>query len=624
MDSGDRNEDAITASLRDLAWRQVDASVVITGRAGRIVDWNDGATRLFGWTAQEAIGATWEDLAGPVAADPDPRRAQVRDRLEAATPFTGELTVATKSRTRIPILVTAGPVRDEAGEIVGTIWIAIDDRRRSLAEERFEVAFRESPVASVITTGVRQLILDVNPAFEQLSDFDRQDVIGRTSDELGLWDDPETSAAMLDLTRAHARITDASVAFRTRRGVIVQTRLSGRPIQLADGPAYLWMAVDETDRLRATEHLQRTQRLEAIGLLAGGIAHDFNNVMTTIGGTASLAARHVGPDHPIAPDLDQIVRSIERAVSLTQQLLAFSGRIVLRPERLDLLTIAQEMAPTLSRLAPPGSQVLVTGETGAGRIQADPGQIRQVLLNLAVNAFDAMPAGGTLRIDVAGHGGTGPADPVRVRLRVSDDGAGMSDAVLGRLFEPFFTTKPIGQGTGLGLAVVHGIVEQSGGSIDVASAPGKGSTFTIDLPPDEAALETDSSSAGPLADDRVATILVVEDDSAVRMLARRVLERRGHRVVEAEDGVAGLDALADLASLDLILTDLTMPRMGGIAMAARISELRPDVPVIFMSGYGESALAQDGVLDPSIRLLSKPFAIDDLAGIVHRTLAERT
>lgn len=610
-------------ALRRQAWRQVDAAVVITDADGRIVEWNDGAARLFGWSATESIGATWEALAGPVAADLDPRRAEIRDRLDESGAYTGELTVCTKSGERIPILVSGGRVKDDCGTVVGSIGIAIDDRRRSLAEERFEVAFRESPVASVITTGARQLILDVNPAFELLSGIDRHDAIGRTSDELELWDDPDTSAAVLDLTRAQASITDAPIAFRTRTGAVVQARVSGRPIQLSDGPAYLWMAVDETDRLRAAEQLHRTQRLEAIGLLAGGIAHDFNNLMTTIAGTASLAARQLGSDHALAADLDQIIRSTERAVELTQQLLAFSGRQVLRPQRIDVAATAREMAPTLLRLAPPATQVLISGDAGAAWIQADPGQIRQVLLNLAMNAFDAMPDGGCLRIEVAVVGGTSPKDPGRVRLVVSDDGTGMTDAVLARSFEPFFTMKPPGQGTGLGLAVVHGIIEQSGGTIEVESAPGNGTTFTIDLPQADAkATACMPTSVESLAEDRAATILLVEDETAIRLLARRVLERRGHRVIEAEDGMAGLQALAGLESLDLVLTDLTMPRMGGVEMAARIAELRPDVPVIFMSGFGESALARDGVLDPSIRLLSKPFSIDDLATIVHRTLAE--
>ena len=197
MTIGDRGRDVASARLRDLAFAQVDASVVITDRDGRIVEWNDGATRLFGWTPDEALGATWEDLAGPVAADPDPRRALVRRQLEAAASYTGELTVATKSGERIPILVSGGPIRDEDGQVVGAIGIAIDDRRRELAEERFEVAFREAPVASVMTTGERQLILDVNPAFEFLSGYKRHEVIGRTSDELGLWGDPDMSDAVL-------------------------------------------------------------------------------------------------------------------------------------------------------------------------------------------------------------------------------------------------------------------------------------------------------------------------------------------------------------------------------------------------------------------------------------------
>lgn len=628
MNAGDRrHESALVARLREAAWRQVDAAVTITDLDGRIVDWNDGATRLFGWTPEEAIDGTWEDLAGPAEADPDPRRALIRQDLATTGAHTGEVTVAIKSGERIPILVSCGRVRDEDGTVMGSVGIAIDDRRRSHAEERFEVAFREAPVASAITTGERQLILDVNPAFEQLSGLARRDVVGRTSNELELWDDPAVAAEILLLTRSQMPISDLPVSFRTRNRATIQARLSGRPIQLTDGPAYLWMAVDETDRVRAEAQLQQAQRLESIGLLAGGIAHDFNNIMTAIRGSATLAVRQLGPGHEVAGDLERIVEATERAVGLTAQLLAFSGRQVVRPERLDLAALVRQMTASLVLLAPPGVAVVIhAGDAGAS-VQADAGQLRQVLVILARNAIDAMPLGGSLRVSVTIED-TGPPDPERprrVRLTVADSGTGMTDAVQARIFEPFFTTKAPGEGTGLGLAVVHGVIERCGGTIAVVSTPEDGTTFTIELPAASGADPAEGpADAEPPTEDRPATILLVEDEAAIRQLARRILERRGHTIIEAEDGQAGLEALGSLATVDLVLTDLTMPRMGGVEMAARIAETRPDVPVIFMSGHGESALARDGVLDPGIRLLSKPFAIDDLVAIVHDALAGRT
>ena len=724
--------------------------MVITDLDDRIVEWNDGATRLFGWTEREALGQSWAGLAGPTAADPDPRRAEVDERLRAGEGYTGELTVSTKGGQRLPIIVTGGRIRDETGAVVGSIGIAIDDRRRSLAEERFEVAFHAAPVASAITSGDRQLILDVNAAFEQLSGIARHDAIGRTSNELGLWDDPTAAAGVLARTRAQTPITDERVRFRVRDGDIVHARISGRPITLSDGPAYLWMAVDETERVaaeervrattarltavvdgsplaiglldpeqrvqlwnpaaerllgwaadevvgapnpirsrdpvetqrlvqavgaagepvtsvvtlldrlgrevrvelslapvigpdgqpagilamgadvsereRLAERLQLAQRMEAIGVLAGGIAHDINNTMTAISGNADLAARMLEPGHPAVDDLEEIVRATRRAADLTRQLLAFSRRSVIQPQVLDLAEEARSMEGMLRRLIGPEIELAVDAPE-AGWIEVDPGQLHQVLLNLAVNARDAMPDGGRLRIAVenASEGGIGE-DPSRavVRLIVTDTGIGIDPSVQARIFEPFFTTKPAGQGTGLGLAVVHGIVEQAGGRIDVDSRPGDGTTFRVTLPAatTEEGTVTGETRSAPSSPDPTApaTILLVEDEPAIRTLARRVLEARGHTVIEADDGLAGLERAEATPGLDLVLTDLTMPRMGGEELARRLAELRPSLPIVFMSGYGESRLAEGGVLHPSIRLLAKPFAIDDLVAIVDRAL----
>jgi two-component system cell cycle sensor histidine kinase/response regulator CckA len=747
------------------AWRQLDAAVVITDGAGRIVEWNDGATRLFGWTSAEAIGQSWSQLAGPTATDPDPRRAEIDRRRGAGEGYTGELTVSTKAGHRLPIIVSGGPIRDAQGRIAGSIGIAIDDSRRSLAEERFEVAFHAAPVASVITSGDRQLILDVNQAFEQLSGIARHDAIGRTTNELGLWDDPAMSAAVLELTRAQATVQDQRIRFRVRDGTVAHARVSGRPIALSDGPAYLWMALDETERVaaeervqaaaarltavvdasplaiclldadqrvqlwnpaaerllgwsadevlgrvnpirshdpsetrrlvdsvqatgeagtivvtlidrlgrdvrvelslapvigadgapagilamgadvsereRLTERLQLAQRMEAVGVLAGGIAHDINNTMTAIGGNAALAARLLEPDHPATEDLAEIVRATERAADLTRQLLAFSRRSVIRPEVLDLAEEARSMEGMLRRLIGPSIELEVLAP-GPAWVKADPGQMHQVLLNLAVNARDAMPGGGTVRIQVdetteAVEGGAvDGAVATAVRLTVVDTGSGIDDDVLAHMFEPFFTTKPPGQGTGLGLAVVHGIIEQAGGRIEVDSRPGAGTMFEVTLP----RVRVDAEGSGEENDGRAmdrpgegrrpvgaeatttaqATILLVEDEPSIRALARRVLQSRGHRVVEAEDGVAGLERARATPELDLVLTDLTMPRMGGEELARHLAEVRPKVPIVYMSGYGEARLTEDGVLDPSIRLLAKPFGIDALVQIVEEAL----
>lgn len=645
------------AQLRDRALDQVGAAIVLTDATGRIVDWTPGATRLFGWTRDEAIGRRWDELAGPVADDPDPRRAQIREGLAEGRSYTGELTVSTRDGRRIPIIVDGGPIRDAAGQVVGAIGIAIDDSRRSAAEQRFEIAFRHSPVASVITVAPRQLILDVNPAFEALSGYARADVVGRTSNELGLWAAPGIAEALQAQTVEGAPVDDIAIQVRDARGRVLEARIHGRPITLADGPAYLWTAVDETERLRAErearrlqERLHEAEKLESIGHLAGGIAHDFNNLMTTIGGYTEMAMGALGPDHRVAADLVEVRRAADRAAALTQQLLAFSRRQVIAPERLDLDRLVRDLLPSVAALVGPAIDVDVAprddAEAGPSIVLADPGALGQVVTNLAANARDAMPGGGRLCLSIRsvtlGAAEATAVDPTLapgryVQLLVEDTGIGMDDDTLAHGFDPFFTTKPDGRGAGLGLSVVHGIVRQSGGAVHLASQPGAGTVVTVTLPaapvPDQvstsqpadrpAGTADDGSAddgavgegaAGGMADDgQRPVVLIAEDEPAIRRLAARVLERAGHRVVTAEDGRTALGLAATLPRLDVLLTDLTMPHLGGVELAQRLTATRPDVRVVYMSGYGEERLAEDGVLAADVRLLHKPF---DMAALV--------
>lgn len=643
------------AELRDRALDQVGAAIVITDAAGCIVDWSPGATRLFGWTRDDAIGRTWDDLAGPVADDPDPRRAQIRDGLDEGRSYTGELTVSTKAGRRIPVIVDGSRIRDDDGRVIGSIGIAIDDSRRSAAEERFEVAFRHSPVASVITVAPRQLILDVNPAFEALSGYARADVVGRTSNELGLWAVPGIADALQASTAAGKPVDDVPIRVKDARGRVLDARIHGRPITLSDGPAYLWTTIDETERLHAEreahsleERLHEAEKLESIGHLAGGIAHDFNNLMTTIGGYTEMVLGSLGPDHPVAPDLVEVQQAADRAAGLTRQLLAFSRRQVIAPQRLDLGHLLDELRPSLERLLGPTIDLQVDldvdaagGVTHRALVVADAGAMEQVVANLAANARDAMPSGGRLclstrsvALDAAAASAVDPLLSAGryVQLAVEDTGIGMDGDTMAHSFEPFFTTKPDGRGTGLGLSVVHGIVRQSGGVVHLTSRPGSGSTVTVTLPaasePGTASQPATTSGGVPASateNGHSTVILIAEDEPAIRLLAARVLERAGHTVIVAEDGLAALAAAAAMSRLDVLLTDLTMPRLGGVELAQRLAVERPDVRVVYMSGYGEDRLAEDGVLAPEVHLLHKPFDMAALLGAIDdalvRTLA---
>jgi signal transduction histidine kinase len=378
-------------------------------------------------------------------------------------------------------------------------------------------------------------------------------------------------------------------------------------------------AAGRLEAARLADRLRQAQKIEAIGQLAGGVAHDFNNNLTIIMSYADAALRRLGADDPLAGDLNEILRAATSSAALTRQLLAFSRRQVLRPVVLDLNVVISDLHRMLARLIGENIEIVTRLEPRLPRVLADRGQLEQVVMNLAVNARDAMPRGGTLTIETGlaeARPGEGPElDPARgrrVALDVADTGAGMDAATLAHLFEPFFTTKEPGKGTGLGLATVYGIVRQSGGSISVDTAPGAGSRFRILLPAhrDEPSAAGDVAPAGsgagsaPPAPLRSGTVLLVEDDAAVRVLVREVLARSGYRVLVARGAEEALALAARHRSeIDLVLSDIVMPRMSGPDLVGRLREQRAAPRVLFMSGYSDGA----GVRPLEAAVLEKPF-----------------
>src|SRR5881296_2265486 len=389
-------------------------------------------------------------------------------------------------------------------------------------------------------------------------------------------------------------------------------------------------AVGRRERRRLEEQLAHSQRLEAVGRLAGGMAHDFNNVLTAVLGSIELLLLDTPPDRPHREELDIIRDAAMRAKDLIRRLLAFSARQVLQPTVLDLNRLVTDIGKMLRRLI--GEDVKLENALALelGAVRVDAGQIEQVLVNLAVNARDAMPKGGNLTIRTADVLVDGKGDPPApaipagryVLLGVSDSGIGMGDEIRAHLFEPFFTTKPRGKGTGLGLATVYGIVRQSGGYIAVDSAPGRGATFRIYLPRVDAPLDP-TGRPGRVSAPAVGseTILLAEDEPLVRTLARKVLELARYRVLVAASGAEAL-ALAERheGPIHLLLTDVVMPEMSGRELAHRLASLRPDARVLYMSGYADEAIAQHGVLDPGTAFLQKPFTPDGLARKVREVL----
>jgi PAS domain S-box-containing protein len=382
------------------------------------------------------------------------------------------------------------------------------------------------------------------------------------------------------------------------------------------------LSLDITERHMAELQLQQAQKMEAIGHLAGGIAHDFNNMLTAILGYAELMSEQIGPDKPIGRDLQEIVFAAERAAALTRQLLAFSRKQHVNPRPMSLNDIVKGIEPMLRRLLGENIAIRTALDPATRSVLADPIQIEQVVLNLAVNARDAMPTGGILRIDTgnvsiddaaARDRGDLPAGEY-ARLTVTDTGVGMTPDVRARIFEPFFTTKDRGHGTGLGLAAVHGIVKQLGGTIDVESEPAHGTTFTIYLPWTELPIAP-VGRTGRVASVGTDRILLVEDEPAVRSFARMVLTRHGYQVAEVPSAEDALAWAASGAGYDLLLTDVMLTGVDGVQLADQLRDRRPDLRVLFMSGYAEPAGMPTGA-----SVLEKPFTAHALLTAVRAAL----
>jgi two-component system, cell cycle sensor histidine kinase and response regulator CckA len=413
------------------------------------------------------------------------------------------------------------------------------------------------------------------------------------------------------------------------RGLIVRG-LDGQPVRM------IGCMADLTQRRRLEDQLRQSQKMEAVGRLAGGVAHDFNNVLTVVKSFSEFLLEDLDKLDPRRSDVEEIAKAADRAAALTRKLLAFSRKQVMRPESLDLNTVVVGMEKMLRRLIGEDVRIVTALDRDLLAVEADPSSIEQAILNLAVNARDAMPDGGTLTIRTKNETleRTDAAWAIRpgryAMLSVNDTGHGMDATTQARVFEPFFTTKPQGQGTGLGLAMVYGIVKQSGGHIWVESAPGQGTTFTLYLPQPTRMDSGPAQQATPRApgDPREAgtrpggeTVLVVDDEEPVRSSTRRALERAGYTVIPAADGADALRLFTEHdGAVDLVVTDVVMPGLGGRELVGRLKIMSPALPVLFVSGYTEEGVHKQGVLEPGAAYLEKPFTPEKLLRKVREVL----
>ena len=532
------------------------------------------------------------------------------------------------------------------------LWWHRRERRRTrelrrladqLRESQDELRAREKRFRSLVEHAADTMsILDPeggivyqSPSVRRMLGWEAGDLEGRNSLELVHPEDRDAvTAELAELSASPGGSTEVEFRIRAKDGSWHRVEVTGTN-RLHD-PAVQGIVCNTRDitEQKALEQLVRdADRIDAVGRLAGGIAHDFNNVLTAVRGHAELALDALGADGDPRPELDEIVRGADRAAALTQQLLAFSRQRVTQPKVVRPGDVVAEMLPMLRRLIGEDIELDASLDPDAGRIRIDPVQMEQVVMNLAVNARDAMPDGGRMTLELADDRITDeraaryPYEVVAgpyVRLTVADTGLGMDEEVLSHVFDPFFTTKGQGQGTGLGLATLFGIVKQAGGYVWAHSEPGDGSRFDVFIPRVESGGRTTAPAtdgAAPRRGGRGETILLVEDEAPVRTLARRVLEKNGYRILEAEDPAAAL-ALVERhdGPIDLLFTDVVMPGMSGGELAERLRATRPDLPTLFTSGYTEDEVVRRGVSAGEAAFMEKPFTPDELLRQIRQVL----
>jgi two-component system cell cycle sensor histidine kinase/response regulator CckA len=498
------------------------------------------------------------------------------------------------------------------------------------ANERFSKAFHESPLPSGIQNLSDQRFVDVNQCLARIAGCKREEMIGRTPSELFLWEKPELADRWVEGLLRHEPVRDQEVKIRTQTGSLHEVLVSASPVSLADEPHMLLLAQDMAERVLLERQLRQAQKMDAIGQLAAGVAHDFNNILTVIQGHAGLMQQTLVASSPQVRSLDQIIKSAARASTLIRQLLMFSRKQVMQFRHLDLNETLRNTVKMLERLVGEHVQIEFHTRESLPSIHADSSMLEQIAMNLAVNARDAMPNGGRVSMSTSLETirrEPTPMDPEQrngefVCLTFSDTGMGMDTSVLNRIFEPFFTTKPVGKGTGLGLSTVYGIVRQHKGWLEVTSKPDHGTTFRICFPASRQPAEKVEPVVDAVLQSGRETILVAEDEDALREMVVQILKIQGYTVLEAASGCHALEVWekAD-RPVDLLVTDMVMP--GGVMgseLAERLTSQCPRLKVIYTSGYSPGMAGKDASLLEGRNFLPKPYSIGKLAHFVRQCL----
>jgi PAS domain S-box-containing protein len=630
-----------------------DATVAVDPE-GTIVQVNSQTQELFGYTRDELIGQKVELLV------PDRYRGQHHYHREgfALAPKTRrmgadlDLYGRRRNGSEFPVEISLSPVSTVKGALVLSAIRDISDRKRiaeelrranealhrrtaeQLGEYRSRLALIiDSSEDAILSKDLNGIITSWNKGAERIYGYTPEEVIGKHISILTPGDRPDEVEKILQKVAEGESIEHYESVRLAKDGRRLDISISISPLRNAadDIVGASVIARDITDQKRAESQLRQAQKMEAIGRLAGGVAHDFNNILGIINACTEFLRDRIDPGAEPSVYVENIRKATERGTALTRQMLAFSRTSVIQPRILDLNERLREISKLLRPLLGDDVEILIVPRSASAVVEADPGQLDQIVVNLAVNARDAMPRGGkfiletgAVRFDEAFAEQQQALAPGKyVLLAVSDTGNGMDEATVSRIFEPFFTTKEAGKGTGLGLATVYGIVKQSGGNILVYTEPGQGTTFKIYLPSAEhkigIASESEVEKAAPKR--QGTTILLVEDDEIMRGLTRKLLEEHGYNVADADDGKTALEWVeTHPGPIDLLLTDVVMRHMSGPELAERLNTIRPSLKVVYMSGYTGELMANRQVLKPGVTLLEKPFSRNALLNTVHEKL----
>jgi PAS domain S-box-containing protein len=511
---------------------------------------------------------------------------------------------------------------------------AVEIKRNEQALRRSEARYRslvQSSVYGIYRSSLEGRFLDVNPALITMLGYGSAEEVLMLDPEKDVFAHVEEHTRLIDEFRRTGRLDGIEVKWKRRDESLITVRISGRAVSSADEPADVLEAIaeDVTDRRVLEDQFRQAQKMEAVGRLAGGVAHDFNNLLMVISGYAEVMLAKLNLEDPLHEKARSIQQASDRATTLTRQLLAFSRKQLLELKVVDVNAIVSDMERLLQPLIGENVELTTRLAPDAGHTRADAGQLEQVLMNLVVNAKDAMPNGGKITVQTQNvtldedhrRGQTFIRPGNYLMLSVSDNGTGMDKETQSRIFEPFFTTKEKGKGTGLGLSTVYGIVKQTGGYVIVQSEEGRGTTFHIYLPRVEEPAEKHAVPVARAAAGGTETVLLVEDEESVRQLVRETLTTKGYSVVEAENGEAGLAAATNhKGKIDLVITDVVMPGMGGRELVHQLSLARPETKVLYLSGYTEDAIVSEGTIEKGTAFLQKPFTLQALSRKVREVL----